>query len=80
VQMDTNFFGPLTLMQSVIPNMRERRSGAIVNISSALALNAIPAHGAYSASKFALEGEPSINLWCDGYEGRLTHEFFDRPL
>jgi NAD(P)-dependent dehydrogenase (short-subunit alcohol dehydrogenase family) len=54
--MDTNFFGPFNLIQTVIPSMRDRKSGTIVNISSAAGFDPRPAMGMYGASKSALEG------------------------
>jgi len=51
----TNFFGPVELIKSVLPGMRARRGGAIVNISSIGAQARPPGSGYYSATKAALE-------------------------
>ncbi|MGW1974758.1 SDR family NAD(P)-dependent oxidoreductase [Streptomyces sp. NPDC001889] len=55
-QMETNFFGALWVAQAVLPHLRERRAGHILQISSIGALGGFPLTGLYSASKFALEG------------------------
>lgn len=54
--MECNFFGPAALCKAVIPGMRERRRGTIINISSIGGRLGAAAMSAYSASKFALEG------------------------
>jgi NAD(P)-dependent dehydrogenase (short-subunit alcohol dehydrogenase family) len=54
--MDLHFFGPAALTRAVLPHMRERRSGAIVQMSSQGGRFSFAGVGAYSATKFALEG------------------------
>jgi NAD(P)-dependent dehydrogenase (short-subunit alcohol dehydrogenase family) len=54
--METNFFGVQNVTREVIPLMRQRAHGKIINISSVSGFSASPAFGAYNASKWALEG------------------------
>ncbi|MFG1347716.1 SDR family oxidoreductase [Xanthobacter autotrophicus DSM 431] len=61
---DTNTFGVMAMCQAVIPQMRERRSGVIVNVTSSVTLAAMPLAAAYTASKQAIEG----------FTGSLAHE------
>ncbi|MEU1481606.1 oxidoreductase [Streptomyces sp. NPDC005760] len=53
---DTNVHGVVRVLKAVLPGMRARRRGHIVNISSFGGLAAFPATGYYHATKFALEG------------------------
>lgn len=52
---ETNFFGAVALIQAVLPDMRARRSGAIINISSIGAVRTGAASGYYAATKAAIE-------------------------
>ena len=51
---ETNVFGAMALTKAVLPQMRVRRSGVIVNVSSAVTIRPLPALSVYSASKAAL--------------------------
>ncbi|MEV4331399.1 oxidoreductase [Streptomyces sp. NPDC049597] len=53
---DVHVFGPAALTRAVLPHMRARRSGAIVQLSSVGGQMSMAGFGAYSATKFALEG------------------------
>jgi short-subunit dehydrogenase len=55
-EFETNFFGVIKLIQYVLPIMRKRRYGRIINISSLAGRIGIPLSSAYTSSKFALEG------------------------
>ena len=85
-QFEVNLLGPLALIRALIPVMRDRGGGRIVNISSLGGRLAFPFGGLYSSSKFALEGlsdalrmelEP-FNIKVSVIEpGPVTTEFFD---
>ena len=53
---EVNFFVTLRLIQAVLPGMKERRSGCIINNTSHVGIVGVPFHELYSSSKFAVEG------------------------
>lgn len=53
---ETNIYGLLRLTRAVLPHMRERGSGRIVNLSSIGGIVGLPGWGIYNATKFAVEG------------------------
>jgi NAD(P)-dependent dehydrogenase (short-subunit alcohol dehydrogenase family) len=61
---ETNTFGVMAMMQAVIPQFRERKAGAIVNVTSSTTLASFPLAGAYTATKTAI----------DGLTGSVAHE------
>ena len=61
---ETNTLGVMAMTQAIIPQLRGRRSGAIVNVTSSVTLAAMPLAAAYTASKMAIEG----------FTGSLAHE------
>lgn len=70
-QMDINYRSPMELTRLVLPGMRAKRMGRIINISSVGGMMAMPTMAVYSASKFALEGATE-SLW---YEVRPWNIF-----
>ncbi|MCS1351448.1 SDR family oxidoreductase [Mechercharimyces sp. CAU 1602] len=55
-QFETNFFGLIAVTQAVLPSMRQRQQGRIINMSSVSGRIAFPALSPYSSSKYAVEG------------------------
>jgi short-subunit dehydrogenase len=64
--MQLNYFAPVRLMLSLLPGMREREFGTIINVSSIGVLTRVPRFGAYIASKAALD------ILCDAWQAE-TH-------
>jgi NAD(P)-dependent dehydrogenase (short-subunit alcohol dehydrogenase family) len=64
--MDVHLHGPVTLTKAVLPHMRARRSGAIVQMSSMGGQVVWPGYSAYCAAKYALEG------WSEGLAGEVA--------
>ncbi|KAA5606399.1 SDR family oxidoreductase [Roseospira marina] len=61
---ETNTIGVMAMCQAIIPQMRARRAGIIVNVTSSVTLGAFPLAAAYTASKQAIAG----------FTGSLAHE------
>ncbi|MFI6674186.1 SDR family NAD(P)-dependent oxidoreductase [Kribbella sp. NPDC050470] len=64
--LEQHVLGPAAYVRAVLPQMRERRSGAIVQMSSQGGRMSFPAVGSYSAGKFALEG------WSEALAGEVA--------
>ncbi|MFG3267826.1 SDR family NAD(P)-dependent oxidoreductase [Streptomyces bobili] len=64
--LEQHLFGPAAYVRAVLPHLRERRSGAIVQMSSQGGRMSFPAVGSYSAGKFALEG------WSEALAGEVA--------
>jgi short-subunit dehydrogenase len=82
-QFETNFWGAVRITAHVLPGMRERRSGRIINISSVLGFMAIPFHAYYVAAKHALEGYSealSLELRPFGVHVALIEPAYTRSL
>jgi NAD(P)-dependent dehydrogenase (short-subunit alcohol dehydrogenase family) len=72
-QFETNVYGPFRLIKALLPSMRQRESGVIVNVSSVAGRVAAPLNGAYAASKFALEALTESLLIEAGHWGVRVH-------
>lgn len=74
--MGVNFWGAVYATKAFLPGMVERGSGVVVNVASVLALYALPAQGAYVASKFALRGFTETlrnELWDTGVDALCVY-------
>lgn len=88
-QFDVNVFGPHRLVRAVLPGMRERGGGTIVNVASVEDRLPLPGVGAYAASKFALRAiSDSLRQELAGSgvdvavvePGLVATDFYDRAL
>ena len=60
---NTNFYGILRMCKYILPFMRDRKKGLIINFSSGAGLVGLPFQSAYSSSKFAIEGFSETLRW-----------------
>lgn len=71
-QMETMYFGPLRLIQAVLPHFRKRRFGVIVNMSSGAALEGRDSMGPYAGAKAGLDGTFCTRRYPIVYQPKLT--------
>ena len=72
-QFETNVYGPFRLITAVLPGMRERGNGIIVNVSSVAGRVGAPLNGLYAASKYALEALSETLHYETGHFGLRCH-------
>ena len=72
-QFETNVYGPVRLITAVLPRMRRRGSGVIVNVSSVAGRVSAVLNGLYAASKFALEALSETLHYETGHFGVRCH-------
>lgn len=63
-QIQTNLFGVINVTKAIVPHLRQKRSGVVINVTSSFGLLSFPTCSVYSASKFAV----------DGFSEGLAHE------
>ena len=69
---ETNTFGVMAMTQAVLPQLRARRSGVVVNVTSTVALTPMPLVAVYTASKAAIEGfTTSLALELEAFNVRV---------
>jgi NAD(P)-dependent dehydrogenase (short-subunit alcohol dehydrogenase family) len=69
---ETNTFGVMAMTQAVLPQLRARRSGVVVNVTSSVTLARMPLVAAYSATKMAIAGfTASLALELEGFDVRV---------
>ncbi len=84
---EVNFYAPVTLVQAVLPDMKKKGGGQIINVSSGVGRRALPGVSAYSCTKFALNGlTESLRLELKKFgidviaifPGRVASQFHER--
>ncbi len=73
LQFETNFFGLVAVTKAVLPSMRQKGRGCIINVGSISGLVGFPGYAPYAASKFAVEAsakvcvtscQAPVSRWC----------------
>ncbi len=87
-QFETNLFGVLNVTRAVLPHMRERQRGRIVNVGSAVGRMTLPLYSMYAATKWALRMASPKALWIELRQfnikvkiiepGMIKTDFFER--